>query len=140
MPAHNANLRAEGFTPAAERHLEDPGNYSFAEHVPGLVTRLVREVAAEGCDAVAIHCTNFRGLEAARLVRFVQEEGPPGRLLFDARGDGQKSLDASHVPTHVVFDGKGREVARSGALDAGITAAVERLLAAARDGAEGGAR
>lgn len=64
-----ANLRAEGFEPAAERHLEDPGNYSFAEHPDALVTRLVREVAAEGCDAIAIHCTNFRGLEAARLVR-----------------------------------------------------------------------
>jgi maleate isomerase len=63
-----ANLRAEGFTPAAERHLEDPGNYSFAEHPDALVTRLVREVAAEGCDAIAIHCTNFRGLEAAAAV------------------------------------------------------------------------
>jgi maleate isomerase len=64
-----AGLRAEGFAPAAERHLDDPGNYSFAEHAPDLVTRLVREVAAEGCDAIAIHCTNFRGLEAARVVR-----------------------------------------------------------------------
>jgi maleate isomerase len=64
-----ANLRAEGFEPAAERHLEDPGNYSFAEHPDAVVTGLVREVAAAGCDAIAIHCTNFRGLEAARLVR-----------------------------------------------------------------------
>jgi maleate isomerase len=64
-----AKLRAEGFEPAGERHLEDPGNYSFADHAPELVTRLVREVAAEGCDAIAIHCTNFRGLEAARRVR-----------------------------------------------------------------------
>jgi maleate isomerase len=63
-----ANLRAEGFTPAAERHLEDPGNYSFAEHPDALVTRLVREVAAEGCEAIAIHCTNFRGLAAAAAV------------------------------------------------------------------------
>lgn len=60
-----ATLRAEGFEPAGERHLEDPGNYSFAEHRPDLLTHLVREVAAEGCDAVAIHCTNFRGLDAA---------------------------------------------------------------------------
>ena len=63
-----ATLRAEGFEPAAERHLEDPGNYSFADHAPDLVTRLVREVAAEGCDAIAIHCTNFRGLAAAAAV------------------------------------------------------------------------
>jgi maleate isomerase len=63
-----ANLRAEGFEPAAERHLEDPGNYSFADHAPDLVTRLVQQVAAEGCDAIAIHCTNFRGLAAAAAV------------------------------------------------------------------------
>ncbi|MBB5690367.1 Asp/Glu/hydantoin racemase [Roseomonas alkaliterrae] len=63
-----ANLRAEGFEPAAERHLEDPGNFSFAGHPPALVTRLVREVAAEGCDAIAVHCTNFRGLDAAAAV------------------------------------------------------------------------
>lgn len=63
-----AGLRAEGFETAAERHLEDPGNYSFADHAPALVTRLVREVAAEGCDAIAVHCTNFRGLDAARAV------------------------------------------------------------------------
>lgn len=64
-----ANLRAEGFDTAGERHLDDPGNYSFADHPPELVTRLVRQIAAEGCDAIAIHCTNFRGLEAARLVQ-----------------------------------------------------------------------
>lgn len=63
-----ANLRAAGFETGAERHLEDPGNYSFAEHPDALVTRLTREVAAEGCDAIAIHCTNFRGLAAAAAV------------------------------------------------------------------------
>ncbi|WP_137128144.1 aspartate/glutamate racemase family protein [Roseomonas sp. HF4] len=61
-----ANLEAAGYAVPAERHLEDPGNYSFAEHPAALVTRLTREVAAGGCDAIAIHCTNFRGLEAAR--------------------------------------------------------------------------
>ncbi|NMJ40004.1 Asp/Glu/hydantoin racemase [Roseomonas sp. JC162] len=63
-----ANLRAVGFETVGERHLEDPGNYSFADHDDALVTRLVREVAAEGCDAIAIHCTNFRGLKAAAAV------------------------------------------------------------------------
>ncbi|MBR0680697.1 Asp/Glu/hydantoin racemase [Roseomonas eburnea] len=65
------NLRAEGFAPAGERHLEDPGNFSFAEHSPALVEHMVREVAAEGCDAIAIHCTNFRGLDAAARVTSV---------------------------------------------------------------------
>ena len=45
----------------AERHLEDPGNYSFAEHSEATVARLVREVAAARPEAIAIHCTNFRG-------------------------------------------------------------------------------
>jgi maleate isomerase len=63
-----ANLEAAGYAVPAERHLEDPGNYSFAGHDAALVTRLTREVAAAGCDAIAIHCTNFRGLAAARAV------------------------------------------------------------------------
>lgn len=71
-----ANLHAEGFTTAGERHLEDPGNYSFADHPSALVTRLVQEVAAEGCDAIAIHCTNFRGLDAAATV--------PGVAVLDS--------------------------------------------------------
>jgi len=61
-------FRAAGIETVAERHLEDPGNFSFAEHSPERVTQLVREVAAEGCEAIAIHCTNFRGLAAARAV------------------------------------------------------------------------
>lgn len=63
-----ANLEAAGYAVPAERHLEDPGNFSFAGHDAALVTRLTQEVAAAGCDAIAIHCTNFRGLGAARAV------------------------------------------------------------------------
>ena len=63
-----ANLAAAGLECVAERHLEDPGNYSFAEHDEATVERLVREVAAAGPEAVIIHCTNFRGTRlAARL-------------------------------------------------------------------------
>lgn len=50
-----------GLACVAERHLEDPGNYSFATHDEATVARLVREVAAAGPEAIAIHCTNFRG-------------------------------------------------------------------------------
>jgi maleate isomerase len=71
-----ANLRAARFTPAGERHLDDSGNYSFADHAPALVTRLAGEVAAEGCDAIAIHCTNFRGLDAAAAL--------PGVVVLDS--------------------------------------------------------
>jgi len=61
-----ANLRAEGFEVTAERHLEDPGNYSFATHSPARVDALVEAAVAEApTEAVVIHCTNFRGLPGA---------------------------------------------------------------------------
>ena len=50
-----------GLDCAAERHLDDPGNFSFAEHAEDAVRRLVREAAAAAPDAIAVHCTNFRG-------------------------------------------------------------------------------
>ena len=56
-----ARWATEGLAVVAERHLEDPGNYSFADHAAETVAGLVRQVAAAGPQAVAIHCTNFRG-------------------------------------------------------------------------------
>ena len=51
-----------GLECAAERHLDDPGNLSFAQHGEEAVLRMTRELAAAGRpDAMAIHCTNFRG-------------------------------------------------------------------------------
>ncbi len=60
-----ANWAAAGFDCVAERHLEDPGNYSFAEHGEAVVERLIREVAPARPQAVVIHCTNFRGTAIA---------------------------------------------------------------------------
>lgn len=61
-----ANLEREGFQVTAERHLEDPGNYSFALHSAATVDGLVEEAVAEApTEAVIIHCTNFRGLPGA---------------------------------------------------------------------------
>ena len=63
-----ANLTAAGLDCVAERHLEDPGNYSFAEHSEATVERLLREAAAARPEAIIVHCTNFRGTRlAARL-------------------------------------------------------------------------
>ena len=59
--AITARWAEAGLDCVAERHLEDPGNYSFAEHAEATVARLVREVAAAGPEAIAVHCTNFRG-------------------------------------------------------------------------------
>lgn len=73
------NLRAEGFDCVAERHLEDPGNYSFADHPADKVEALTREVAAERPDAIAIHCTNFRGTRGA-----VPIEAETGVIVMDS--------------------------------------------------------
>jgi len=59
------NLRAWGFEPIVERHLDDPGNYSFADHGAAKVEALMRAAAAAKPDAIAVHCTNFRGTRAA---------------------------------------------------------------------------
>ena len=61
-----ANLTREGFEVTAERHLEDPGNYSFALHSAETVGALMESAARESpTEAVVVHCTNFRGLPAA---------------------------------------------------------------------------
>ncbi|WP_424812734.1 maleate cis-trans isomerase family protein [Roseococcus sp. YIM B11640] len=75
-----ANLTTEGFEVTAERHLEDPGNFSFAQHPAAKVDQLVEAAVAERpTEAVVIHCTNFRGLDgAARL------EAKLGPLLLDS--------------------------------------------------------
>ena len=59
------NWAAAGFACPAERHLGRQDNFSFAEVSEDTVASLVRDVAAEGCDAVAILCTNMRGALAA---------------------------------------------------------------------------
>jgi len=61
-----ANLTHEGFEITAERHLEDPGNYSFALHSAETVGALMNSAVQESpTEAVVVHCTNFRGLPRA---------------------------------------------------------------------------
>lgn len=59
------NWASIGITCSAERHLGLRDNYSFAEVGEERVAAAVSEVAAEGCDAVAIVCTNMRGSSIA---------------------------------------------------------------------------
>lgn len=62
-------LAEEGLQVVAERHLDDPGNFSFARFPEDRVTALVREVAAApGVQAVAIISTNLRGARPAAIV------------------------------------------------------------------------
>lgn len=60
-----ATFGREGLAVVAERHLDDPGNFSFAAHTPETVAAMVRAVAAEGAEAAAVFCTNFRGATVA---------------------------------------------------------------------------
>lgn len=60
---------------AAERHLGDPGNFSFATYDPPTVESLIREVAASAPDAISVFCTNFDGTEVAPMVE--RETGIP---------------------------------------------------------------
>jgi len=62
-------LAEEGIEVVAERHLNDPGNFSFARFGEAEVAALAREVArAPGVQAVAIVSTNLRGARPAAEV------------------------------------------------------------------------
>lgn len=60
-----ANWAEAGFPCTAERHLGLADNYSFAEVSEAAIADLVTAVVREGCDAVAIVCTNMRGAPIA---------------------------------------------------------------------------
>jgi len=60
-----ANWSRAGYVCSAERHIGLQDNYSFADISEQTIAELVREVALEGCDAVAIVCTNMRGTRVA---------------------------------------------------------------------------
>ena len=52
---------ASGFVCCAERHLQLQDNFSFADVSENTIANLVRAVAHQDCDAVAVVCTNMRG-------------------------------------------------------------------------------
>lgn len=55
-------LERAGFACPAERHLGDPGNFSFAEVDEETICEMCREVARDGdIEAITIFCTNLRG-------------------------------------------------------------------------------
>jgi maleate isomerase len=56
-----ANWAAAGLPCTAERHLRLQDNFSFSEVSEATVAEMTCEVAREGCDAVAVVCTNMRG-------------------------------------------------------------------------------
>ncbi len=70
-----ANWREAGFSCPAEQHCGLQDNYAFAEVSEHDIAGMVRSVAGEGVDAVAIVCTNMRG--AALVERLEAELGVP---------------------------------------------------------------
>lgn len=60
-----ATFEGDGLVCAAERHLNDRGNFSFSEVSTETIAEMVREVAAERPDVIATYCTNFRGAPIA---------------------------------------------------------------------------
>ena len=56
-----SNWGASGFACDAERHLGLSDNFSFATVEPETIGQMIRAVVAEGCDAVAVVCTNMDG-------------------------------------------------------------------------------
>jgi len=60
-----SNWSAAGFACLAERHLGISDNFSFATIDEARIEQMLRAVAAEGCDAIAIVCTNMKGARVA---------------------------------------------------------------------------
>jgi maleate isomerase len=89
-----ANWQASGLHCSSERHLGLQDNFSFAEVGEHEIADLVRAVAREGCDAVAIVCTNIRGAGLAAPLE--QELGIP---VYDSIATTLwKSLDVAGIP------------------------------------------
>jgi maleate isomerase len=63
----------EGIACHAERHLGLRDNFSFGQVACAEIADMIRAVAAEGCDAVVVLCTNMEGAAvAAALERELQ--------------------------------------------------------------------
>jgi maleate isomerase len=70
-----ANYETLGIACCGDRHLGLQDNFSFAEVTPAELEAMIREVAQERPDAIAIVCTNLRA--APLVARLEQETGIP---------------------------------------------------------------
>jgi maleate isomerase len=73
-----ANYETLGISCRGDRHLGLQDNFSFSEVTAAQIEAMVREVASEKPDAIAIICTNLRA--APLVARLEQETGIP---LYD---------------------------------------------------------
>jgi len=66
-----ANWGASGFDCVSERHVGLRDNYSFAEVAPQTIAEMIRAVARDKPDAIAVVCTN---MDAASLAEELERE------------------------------------------------------------------
>lgn len=108
----------------------------FATWCPDCVEELdeLRDLEARwadrGYELVIVAVRNRQTSD--RLAEFVGEKAPPGRLLFDVKGEAAAEWKADKLPTHVVLDAGGAEAARSNELDGSIEEALRSLLGGSR--------
>jgi maleate isomerase len=60
-----ANWESAGIMCPAERHCGLRDNFSFAEVSEHTISEMIRSVEGEGCEAIAVVCTNMRGAALA---------------------------------------------------------------------------
>ena len=72
------NFSLEGFHCVSEQHLNDPGNFSFAEVTEREITKMVKQVAQDNPQVITTFCTNLR---AAPLVNRLEKD--LGIPIFD---------------------------------------------------------
>lgn len=63
-----ANWKSAGIICSTERHSGLRDNFSFAEISEASISEMIRAVEKEGCEAVAIVCTNMRGAPLAHTL------------------------------------------------------------------------
>ena len=63
-----ANWKSAGLICSAERHSGLRDNFSFAEVSEHTISKMIRSVEKEGCEAVAIVCTNMRSAPLAQAL------------------------------------------------------------------------
>lgn len=63
-----------------------------------------------------------------RLARFVKDERPPGRLLFDSTDRARAACGAERIPAHVLVNADGEVIHRAPALEPEVEETIERLV------------
>ena len=91
---------SEGFACVSEAHCGLAENFSFAEVSEAHIEAMIREVAVEGCEAIAIVCTNMRG--AAVAARLEAEMGLP--ILDSVAVSLWTALDAAKASKALLAD------------------------------------